>query len=141
MTLQCYPAFSTTASTVYTSGLPACPSSSILREVYQKDFNEKITIADGLLLDRWNAHVTIMEGHTDEISGVDYSPANDLVVTSGSEDKTIRLWDARTGERLLVLKQEKGVTSVAFSPDGKDILAGFDNGKLLVSKTILCPRK
>jgi hypothetical protein len=40
-------------------------------------------------------------------------------LASGSNDKTIKLWDARTGQHLFDLKGHTGgVASVAFSPDG-----------------------
>ncbi len=43
-------------------------------------------------------------------------------VVSGSEDKTVRLWDAKTGKQLLVLRgHTDAVSSVAFSPDGHRI--------------------
>ena len=104
MTRLCYTAISTSASAVYTSGLPFCPSISKPREVYTQDLDGRITIPVGLPT-RWSAHVTTMEGHTSEVRGVDYSPDSKRVVT-GCQDRTIRLWDAHTGGENLVLKQE-----------------------------------
>jgi WD40 repeat protein len=45
---------------------------------------------------------------------------------SGSDDNTIRLWDAETGELLQppLEGHEDSVASVAFSPDGKCIMSG-----------------
>ncbi|KIO13762.1 hypothetical protein M404DRAFT_595910 [Pisolithus tinctorius Marx 270] len=37
-----------------------------------------------------------LEGHTDSINSVGYSPDGSHVVSSSS-DKTIRIWNARTG--------------------------------------------
>ena len=46
-------------------------------------------------------------------------------IVSGSEDKTVKVWDAATGQEVLTLKGHTGqVTSVAFSPDGKRIVSG-----------------
>ena len=43
----------------------------------------------------------------------------------GSDDKTVRLWDAATGAALQTLEGHTGdVRAVAFSPDGKRVLAG-----------------
>ncbi|PVH69362.1 hypothetical protein DL98DRAFT_439196, partial [Cadophora sp. DSE1049] len=47
-------------------------------------------------------------------------------VVSGSDDKTVRLWDATTGAALQTLEGHSGsVTSVAFLPDGKVVHALF----------------
>jgi len=63
-------------------------------------------------------------GHISPVTSVAFSP-DGKTIASGSEDNTIILWDAATGE---VRRQLKGhtnmVTSVAFSPDGKTIASG-----------------
>ena len=52
-------------------------------------------------------------------------PRSGYSVVSGSDDSTVRVWDASTGQELLVLEgHEGGVTSVAVSPDGLTILSG-----------------
>ena len=44
---------------------------------------------------------------------------------SGSWDKTVKVWDAQTGQETLTLKGHSDrVRSVSFSPDGKWIVSG-----------------
>src|SRR5205823_3523953 len=54
-------------------------------------------------------------------------------IVSGSDDKTVRVWDAHTGQEALTLKGHTAmVTSVAFSAEGKRIASGsggFDQKK------------
>jgi WD40 repeat protein len=52
-------------------------------------------------------------------------------LASGSNDGTVKLWDVVTGQEVLTLKgHAAGVSSVAFSPDGKRLAVGSDVVKL-----------
>ena len=54
-------------------------------------------------------------------------------IASGSLDKTIRLWDASTGEELHTLKgHTNAVSSVSFSPDGTRLLSQDEQGQKLI---------
>ena len=67
----------------------------------------------------WNAALQTLEGYTDSVSSVAFSPDSKQVV-SGSGDETVRLWDTATGALLQTLKGHTGsVTSIVFSPNGK----------------------
>ena len=46
-------------------------------------------------------------------------------MVSGSDDKTIKLWNVKTGQEIRTLKGHDGyVYSVNFSPDGKTLVSG-----------------
>src|SRR5205807_1069769 len=72
-------------------------------------------------------HITL-QGHTREVESVTFS-ADGKRIVSGSLDKTVKVWDAHTGQETLTIEGHIGyVTSVAFSSDGRRIASGsYDN--------------
>jgi len=84
----------------------------------------------------------LLEGHTRDVLSVIFSPDGKTVL-SGSQDGTVKQWDAVTGDlkRTISLwndfsyevgdqKRDSEVWSIAFSPDGKLLAAGAYNGTL-----------
>ena len=67
------------------------------------------------------------KGHSEPVSSVSFSPDGKRIV-SGSWDKTVKVWDAQTGQETLTLKGHTSpVMSVSFNSDGKRIVSGsFD---------------
>jgi hypothetical protein len=70
-------------------------------------------------------------GHEAATRVVAYSPDGSTIV-SGSDDGTLRLWDATDGTPLgePLTGHDGGVNSVAYSPDGSAIVSGSDDGTL-----------
>jgi eukaryotic-like serine/threonine-protein kinase len=70
---------------------------------------------------------TTLKGHTDKVLSVAFS-ADGKRIASGSQDGTVKVWDAHTGKAALTLKGHNGpVYSVAFSADGKRIASGSED--------------
>ena len=66
----------------------------------------------------------VLEGHTDELRSVAWSPDGSQLA-SGSIDKTVKIWNANTGRVSRTLTEHDGaVTSVAWSPDGTQLASG-----------------
>jgi eukaryotic-like serine/threonine-protein kinase len=66
---------------------------------------------------------SVLRGHTSYVYPVAYSPDGQWIA-SGSWDKTIRVWDAFTGESCAILPQPGFVRAMAFSPDSAWLVSG-----------------
>lgn len=69
----------------------------------------------------------VLKGHSSAISSVAAMPDGVRVVTA-SFDRTVRVWDIRTGAELLLLSGKAPLTSVSMTPDGERIIAGSNDG-------------
>jgi formylglycine-generating enzyme required for sulfatase activity len=76
--------------------------------------------------------VTTLDGHTDSVNSVMFSPDGDYLA-SGSSDGSVKIWDVTTHELVSTLEADSGeILSVAFSPDGRLLVTGvqFDTAQL-----------
>ena len=76
--------------------------------------------------------VRLFTGHSSDVSCCRWHPSSGLVVT-GSDDRTVRLWDLRSAQGVRTLSDGMAAVScVAVSHDGYKAAAGLEDGSVLL---------
>jgi len=71
-------------------------------------------------------------GHTGSISSIQYS-IDGSKIASGSNDKSVRIWDANTGKELLKMTgHEDFINSISFSPVGRRVASCSRDGSIRI---------
>lgn len=92
--------------------------------------------------DDWSPCLLTLEGHSDRIRSVVFSPDSTLLA-SGSNDRSVRVWRIDTGECLQILRgHDRRVSDVDFSPDGTLIVSASEDGTVRIWRisTGVCER-
>lgn len=115
---------------IYKSALPLTPHCT-LRDLYSPHGPHKTAVRMTTeASSHWSACLRTMEGHSGWVNSVSFSSDGSSIV-SGSLDCTARIWNTRsgTGTPLSVMKHERWVRVVAYSPDvnSRQIVTGCDD--------------
>jgi len=73
--------------------------------------------------------VAVFSGHRNEVMTVAFFP-DGLRLISGSDDKTIRVWDIASGRSVAWAGLSSAVNGLAVSGDGRRVLSGEDGGDI-----------
>ncbi|KIM22020.1 hypothetical protein M408DRAFT_333140 [Serendipita vermifera MAFF 305830] len=109
---------------IYVSALPFSPPVSVVWKHYIPEYGRTLTVRNGGL-SNWPAFQRVLAEHTSVVASVGFSPDGKRIV-SGSWDKTIRVWDTKTGTVIAgpFEGHNSPVSSVGFSRSGERIVSG-----------------
>ncbi|KAK4033059.1 vegetative incompatibility protein HET-E-1 [Parachaetomium inaequale] len=81
---------------VHYSAIVFAPKQSVVRRTFRNQFPICLDLPPKVELD-WDACIQTLEGHTNSVLSVAFSH-DSKTLASASDDKTIKLWDAATGD-------------------------------------------
>ncbi|KAL3588021.1 hypothetical protein FPOAC2_13920 [Fusarium poae] len=120
----------------YASALVFSPEYSRIRELFKKEEPDWMVLKPRMGAD-WNACLQTLEGHGDRVTSVVFS-ADGQRLASGSDDKTVKIWDAATGVCEQTLNVGRVLYHLSFDPTSNALLS-TDIGLLNLDRPALPP--
>lgn len=116
---------------VYASALLFSPSRSLIKRLFNEQSLTYVEI-NPAIQERWNACLLTIEGHRGGVNSVIFSH-DSARLASASYDKTIKVWNASTGECIQTLEGHSNVVnSVVFSHDSTRLASASDDRTIKV---------
>ncbi len=96
-------------------------------QVTAPEMEAEVLAIEAQALQTWKC-VKVLKGHKASVNTIAISP-DGQTLASGSQDRTVSLWNLKTGKRIFTFFGQAGeVFAVAITPDSKMLIAGgFDN--------------
>src|SRR4051795_7317242 len=101
---------------VYASALMFSPARSPIRGLFKEEEPTWITVKP-CMEDKWSACLQTLEGHSSSVWSVTFSH-DSAWLASASDDRTVKIWDASSGECLQTLSIGKALFNISIDTTG-----------------------
>jgi WD40 repeat protein len=92
--------------------------------------------AEDGVIDVWEIasgkRLLVRDTHQGRVHALAFSSDGKKLVSASRPDRTARIWDVATGKQLHVLRAGAAVEALAYLPNGKAVVTGHKDGKILV---------
>jgi len=114
---------------VYISGLVFSPYCSLAKANLKNEWPKWITTRPAVE-ENWGACLQTLEGHGGGVNSVVFSGDGSRLASASSDDRTVKIWDARSGACLQTLEVGTALYNIDFTPSGSHLLT--DIGTLVL---------